>query len=66
MNFELYLEAYCGLVIPFPRLSALRSRPDLIPYFKEEYEDLLAKEREFLRKKEEAKRLFEQGKPVLP
>jgi hypothetical protein len=45
---ELWLEGFGGLVCPFPRLEAMRSRPELIADWAE-YTELVIKEAEYLK-----------------
>ncbi len=56
-KWKLYLEAFCGLVVPFPRLAVLRARPDLITDL-DEYMKMQNAEREYYRRKAEAAEKF--------
>jgi len=59
-TLELYYEAHCGLVCPFPVLEALRTMHLATEEMKKRYIDLCQKEQEYYLRKMEAKILYEE------
>lgn len=56
---DLYIEAECGLVCPFPRLDTIRSHPEYMSCLEPgEFAKMLAEEREYLQRKRDARDKF--------
>lgn len=54
----LYIDAFCGLVCPFPRLDAMRRNLQYAFDNPEEYGRLLSEERAYYERRDEAARKF--------
>lgn len=61
---ELYVEAFCGLVCPFPRLTAFRQNPEILfgkEYAAWYYEQICAdleREKEYFERKNQATLMY--------
>ena len=55
--FQLWLDGFCGLVVPFPRLETMRRNPHLVTDW-DEYKDLERQSKEYWDKKHKAQSEF--------
>ena len=54
--WELWVEGYCGLVCPFPRLTAMRMDPKLAEFYtSDEIVKMIQEEQAYNRKKADAR-----------